>query len=178
MAVEGINPQDRLKELRTQAYLDFGKEFLRSGRYKQALTAFDEAVKADPELVRARMGRSLALTRLGRYGEALAAASEILDSDPNSAHAYNAQGVCYQAMGLAAEAQAAFEKSIRFGPDVPGNLYNFACFWASVRDDEECRRYLERALQLEPKLNILAATDVDLKHFRDEPWFHDLVKFK
>lgn len=178
MAVEGINPQDRIKELRTQAYLDFGKEFLRSGRYKQALTAFDEAIKTDPGLVRARMGRSLSLTRLGRFGEALAAADEILASEPDSPHAYNAQGVCYQAMGLVAEAQASFEKSIRFGPDIPVNLYNFACFWATVRNAQECRRYLERALELEPKLNVLAATDVDLRYFRNEPWFHELVKFK
>lgn len=176
--MEGTNPQDRLKELRTQAYLDFGKEFLRSGRYKQALTAFDEAVKVDPELVRARMGRSLALTRLGRYGEALAAANEILEFDPNSPHAYNAQGVCYQAMGLNEEARAAFEKSIRCGPDIHGNLYNFACFWASLRNAEQCREYLARALKLEPKLNVLAATDVDLKHYRSEPWFQELVEFK
>ena len=176
--MEGITPQDRLKELRTQAYLDFGKEFLRSGRYKQALTAFDEAVKVDPELVRARMGRSLALTRLGRYGEALAAANEILEFDPNSPHAYNAQGVCYQAMGLNEEARASFEKSIRYGPDVHGNLYNFACFWATLRNAEQCREYLARALKLEPKLNVLAATDVDLKHYRNEPWFQELVEFK
>jgi tetratricopeptide (TPR) repeat protein len=176
--VEGLTPQDKLKELRTQAYLDFGKEFLRSGRYKQALTAFDEAVKVDPELIRARMGRSLALTRLGRYGEALAAAEEILELEPNSPHAYNAQGVCYQAMGLAEEAKAAFEKSIRFGPDIPGNLYNVACFWASLRDADKCREYLTRTLDLEPKMNVLAATDVDLKHFRDQPWFQKLVAFK
>jgi superkiller protein 3 len=178
MAVEGTTPQERLRELRTKAYLDFGKEFLRSGRYKQALAAFEEAVKVDPHLVRARMGKSLALTRLGRYGEALAAANEILDLDPASPHAYNAQGVCYQAMGLAKEAEAAFEKSISNGPDIAGNLYNFACFWASLGDGERCREYLGRALKSEPKLNVLAATDVDLKHYRTETWFQELVAFK
>jgi Flp pilus assembly protein TadD len=120
----------------------------------------------------------LALTRLGRYGEALAVADEILQLRPHSPHAYTAQGVCYQAMGLAREAEAAFEKSIRYGPDIPGNLYNFACFWASTGDAARCREHLERALQLEPKLNVLAATDVDFKHYRHEAWFQELVAFK
>jgi tetratricopeptide (TPR) repeat protein len=176
--MEPENPRRMVQELRTQAYLDFGKEFLRSGRYAQALAAFEEGIQNDPESIRALMGKSLALTRVGRYGEALAVTEDMLRLSPNSPHAYNARGVCFQAMGLLEEARAAFEQSIHYGPRVHGNLYNFACYWASAGDAERCREYLSRALELEPALNVLAATDVDLKRYRDEPWFQRLVEFK
>jgi Flp pilus assembly protein TadD len=170
--------EEELQKIRTQTQLTFGKEYLRAGHYEKALCAFEEAAKLDPAEARALMGRSLALTRLGRYDDALAAANEIFKLEANSPHAYNAQGVAYQAMGRLDEAQAAFEKSVTFGPHDPGSHYNFACYWAFRGDTERCRRYLERALEINPKLNVIAATDVDLRRYRNEDWFLDLVAFR
>lgn len=170
--------EDELRRIRADTQLTFGKEFLRAGHYEKALAAFEEAAKIDAREARALMGRSLALTRLGRYDDALAAAERIFDLEANSSHAYNAQGVAYQAMGLLDEAQAAFEKSVTFGPKLAGNHYNFACYWAFRGDAVRCRQYLAKALEFEPKLNVIAATDVDLKRYRDEDWFQELVAFK
>lgn len=170
--------EEELRRIRAQTQLTFGKEYLRAGHYEKALAAFEEAAGIDGREARALMGRSLALTRLGRYDDALAAAREIFDIEPNSPHGYNAEAVAYQAMGLLDESQAAFEKSVTFGPKDPGSYYNFACFWAFRGDKERCRQYLARALELEPKLNVIAATDVDLRRYRDEEWFQELVAFK
>lgn len=178
MADEKRITEEELQKIRTQTQLTFGKEYLRAGHYEKALAAFDEAAKLNPAEARALMGRSLALTRLGRYDGALAAANGIFNLEANSPHAYNARGVAYQAMGRLEEAQAAFEKSVTFGPQHAGNHYNFACYWAFRGDKERCRRYLERALEIEPRLNVIAATDVDLKRYRNEDWFLDLVAFK
>lgn len=178
MADEKRITEEELRKIRAETQLTFGKEFLRAGRYEKALAAFEEAAKIDGREARALMGRSLALTRLGRYDDALAAAEEIFGLEANSPHAYNALGVAYQAMGHMDEAQAAFEKSVTFGPKLAGNHYNFACYWAHRGDAERCRQYLAKALELEPKLNVIAATDVDLKRYRDEDWFLELVAFK
>lgn len=167
-----------LNNIRFNTHFTYGKEFLRAGRYRQALESFDKALAINPRDSRALMGRSLALTRLGRYDEALAAANAIFDFEPDSPYGYNARAVCYQAMDRPAEAQTAFEKSVKFGPDNAGNHYNFACFWASRDEPEQCRKYLELALQLEPKLNVIAATDIDFKRFRAEDWFLEIVSFK
>lgn len=170
--------EKKLREIRTQTLITFGKDFLRAGRYHNALRAFDEALEIEPGEVRALLGRSLALTRLGRYEEALAAADDIFELEADSPHGYNAQAVCYQAMDRRTEAEAAFRKSIRFGPEIAGNHYNFACYWASVADAEQCRVYLTKAIDLEPGLNVLAATDVDFSSYRMEEWFLDVVAFK
>jgi Flp pilus assembly protein TadD len=170
-------PHD-LNQIRFNTHFTYGKEFLRAGRYRQALESFDKALELNPEESRALMGRSLALTRLGRYDEAMAAATAIFDFEPDSPYGCNAQAVCYQAMGRMPEARAAFEKSVEFGRDNAGNHYNFAIFWASCDEAEQCRKYLARALELEPKLNVIAATDIDLKRYRTENWFLELVSFK
>lgn len=172
-----IEPNE-LHQIRVNTHLTYGKEFLRAGRYQQALETFDKALEVKPYESRAWLGRSLALTRLGRYNEAMAAANEIFDFEPDSPYGYNAQAVCYQAMGLIPEAQEAFEKSVEFGPENAGNHYNFACFWASRGEPERSREYLARALRLEPKLNVIAATDIDFKNYRTEDWFLELVSFK
>ncbi len=170
--------EEELRRIRTQTQLTFGKEYLRAGHYDKALAAFEEASKLDPAEARALMGRSLALTRLGRYDEALATAEQIFTLEAHSPHAYNAQGVAYQAMGLLEQARAAFEKSVAYGPNDPGSFYNFACYWAYCGDGARCRQYLAKALELEPKLNVIAATDIDLRRYRNEDWFLDLVAFK
>ncbi|NIT37081.1 MAG: tetratricopeptide repeat protein [candidate division Zixibacteria bacterium] len=178
MADGRVITDEELRKIRAETQLTFGKEYLRAGRYEEALAAFEEATKIDAGETRALMGRSLALTRLGRYDEALAVANDIFRLAPNSPHGYNAQAVVYQATGRLVEAQAAFERSIAFGPNLAGNHYNFACFWAARADAERCREYLTRALELEPRLNVIAATDVDLEQYRSQDWFLELVAFK
>jgi tetratricopeptide (TPR) repeat protein len=170
--------EDKLRQVRAQTLITFGKDFLRSGRYFNALRAFEDANDLDPGDVRALLGRSLALTRLSDYDEALRVAGIIFEQDMDSPHGYNAQAVCYHAMGMEAEAEEAFRKSIMFGPDVSGTYYNFACYWASLGNAGQCREFLRRAIELEPRLNVLAATDVDFSRYRMEEWFLDITAFK
>jgi tetratricopeptide (TPR) repeat protein len=168
----------KLRQIRAQTLITFGKDFLRSGRYRNALRAFEDAIELDPADVRALLGRSLALTRLGSFDEALRAAETIFEMENDSAHGYNAQAVCYHAMGKEAEAEEAFRKAIMFGPDVAGNYYNFACYWASLGNAGQCREFLRRAIELDPRLNVLAATDVDFSRYRMEDWFLEIIAFK
>ncbi len=170
--------EDKLRKIRAQTLITFGKDFLRSGRYRNALRAFEDAIELDPGDVRALLGRSLALTRLGRYDEALQAAAVIFEQEADSPHGYNAQAVCYHAKDLEAEAEEAFRKSILFGPDVAGNYYNFACYWASRGNAGQCCEFLKRAIELEPRLNVLAATDVDFSRFRRAEWVRDAIAFQ
>jgi tetratricopeptide (TPR) repeat protein len=170
--------EDKLRQIRAQTLITFGKDFLRSGRYRNALRAFEDAIDLNPVDIRALLGRSLALTRLGSFDEALAAADVIFAQETDSPHGYNAKAVCYHAMGREAEAEEAFRKSIMFGPDVPGNYYNFACYWASLGNAGQCREFLRRAIELEPRLNVLAATDVDFSRYRMEEWFLEIIAFK
>lgn len=170
--------ETKLRQIRAHTLITFGKDFLRSGRYRNALRAFEDAIQLDPTDVRALLGRSLALTRLGDFDEALRAADVIFQLEADSAHGYNARAVCYHAMGMEAEAEEAFRKSIMFGPDVAGNYYNFACYWASLGNAGQCREFLRRAIELDPRLNVLAATDVDFSRYRMEEWFLDIIAFK
>lgn len=178
MAVTKAVTDEELHRLRVDAYVSFGRGHLQAGRYAEARMAFEQALVVDPGSKKALMGLGLSLTRLGYYEEALATVAKMFEGEPNCAAAYNVQAVCYQAMGRDLEAEESFERSIANGPDYPGSHYNYACYWASRGEEMNCRSCLERSLALDPSLNVVAATDIDFKHFRNKPWFQELVAFK
>jgi tetratricopeptide (TPR) repeat protein len=178
MAVTKAVTDEELHRLRVDAYVSFGRGHLQAGRYAEARLAFEQALAVEPGSRKALMGLGLALTRLGHYDEALATATKMFEGEVDCPTAYNVQAVCYHAMGREGDAEAAFEKSITYGPEFPGSHYNFACYWASRGDEDQCRQHLGRALELDPSLNVVAATDIDLKHFQGKPWFQELVAFK
>jgi tetratricopeptide (TPR) repeat protein len=64
------------------AALDAGKEQLRQGNYQKALTAFERALKARPDLAEAWEQKASTLNFLGRYAEVEEAAERALALDP------------------------------------------------------------------------------------------------
>lgn len=158
--------------------MNVGKEYIRAGRWPDALKVLEQAVAFDPTALRPRLGLGLTLVRLKRFDDARAIAAEMFRLQPNAAGGYNVLGACAEAEGDLAAAQAAYEKAVAAGPDLPIIQYNCGCFWARQGDAERSRPYLERALALDATLNTLAATDIDLACYRGESWFEELVAFK
>jgi len=169
---------EKLAQVRVNAQVTIGLNFMGAGRFEDALKGFDRALADDPDEPRALMGRAIALARLARFDAALEAATELISRDPESGRAYDTRGAIYQMMGKWREAEIAFEKAIALEPHNAAHYYNYACYWARRLDAERCRHHLAEALRLNPGSNIFAATDIDFALYRDDPWFQDLVAFK
>jgi len=167
-----------MDKMRSEALMSVGKEYIRAGRWADALKVLEKAVAFDPTALRPRLGLGITLVRLGRFDDARATAAEMFRLQPNAAGGYNVLGACCEAEGDLAAARAAYEKAVFFGADMAIIQYNCCCFWARQQDAERCRLYLERALALDATMNTLAATDVYLVPYRGEPWFEELVAFK
>lgn len=60
-----------------------GYSLYESGRYEEAIAAYNEAIKIDPVFKAAWYNKGLALYKLGRYDEAVAAYDEVIRIDPN-----------------------------------------------------------------------------------------------
>ncbi len=170
--------REELKRFRAEVHFERGRALFRNHKFAEALAAFDEALRQDGSFLRAEIARAYALKRLGRLDEALASAARAIAGDPRAGLAYAARASMYQDLGRRAEAEADFGRAIALSPDEPRIYYNFACFWAVERDEEKCRRYLSRALELDPQSKATAAVDEDFASFRENPWFQKLVAFK
>jgi len=60
-----------------------GYALYESGKYEEAIAAYNEAIKIDPVFKAAWYNKGLALYKLGRYDEAVAAYDEVIRIDPN-----------------------------------------------------------------------------------------------
>ncbi len=156
--------------------LEEGVEDFLAGRYDAALAAFERILSINHRHVRAHVGRSLALAQLGRADEGLAAAQEVIRLNPDYVRGYSAEASCLHRLRRRAEAEAAYERAVELAPDDPTVLYNFACFWAEIGDEENCREYLSRALQHDDgRATKHAPNDPDMARYRSAEWFRDLI---
>ncbi len=147
-----------------------------AGNYAAALSAFERTLAINDRHVRARVGRSLSLAQLGRASEGLEIAEEIVRLNPDYVRGYSAVAVCLHRLRRRAEAQVAYERAVELGPDDAGVMYNFACFWAEVGNEEKCREYLTRALRHDDGQVIAhAPKDPDMGRYRNADWFLDLI---
>nr|HET6901226.1 tetratricopeptide repeat protein [Ktedonobacteraceae bacterium] len=84
-------------------------------RYEEAIVAFDQAIRLDPNDVLAYNNKGLVLNNLKRYEEAIAAYEQAIRLDPNYAVAYNNKGLALDQLGRKSEAQQAREKAKQLG---------------------------------------------------------------
>src|SRR5829696_4708216 len=82
-----------------------GWKLLETRDYDRAILAFDRALTREPgSLVRARVGRAIALRLLGRADEAVAELNAAVAADTRSALAYHERGATLAILGRDREA--------------------------------------------------------------------------
>src|SRR5438477_652277 len=82
-------------------------------RPEDALAAYEQALRLDPNSAFAYLGKGVALHDLKRPEEALAAYEQALRLDPNNAIAYYNKGVALGELKRNEEALAAYEQALR-----------------------------------------------------------------
>src|SRR5258708_2847895 len=94
------------------------EEWIREGnalnglkRYEEALAAYEQAIRLDPNYTYAYLIKGNALSDLKRYEEALAAYEQAIRLDPNYTYAYYGKGFVLNELKRYKEAEQAFEKA-------------------------------------------------------------------
>ncbi len=163
--------------LRARVHFERGRRYFDANRFEEALAAFEEAIAADPEYLRSYTARANALTLMGRVEDAITICDEIIAKDAAYALAYTTKATALHRAGRSAEAAEHYRRGVELAPDEHATHYNFACFWALEGNEEECEKYLRRALELDPHSKPKAATDDDFASVRGKEWFQALVAF-
>ncbi len=98
-----------------EQWLEEGDRFGDRKQYSEALAAYEQPIRLDPNYALAYRNKGYILNDLKRHQEALAAYEHSLRLDPNFAHAYYNKGLVLNVLNRKNEAQQAFKKACQLG---------------------------------------------------------------
>jgi tetratricopeptide (TPR) repeat protein len=124
-----------------------GEALVALGRFKEAIVAFREALKFNPQHIHLRLGLTEALFSQKNYAEAAQACQHLLDIQPAHGPALKRQGLAYYNLGDHARAAACFRTARMLQPDDLAVAGNLALALLGVGALDEARRLCEQLLQ-------------------------------
>ncbi|EFA72454.1 TPR repeat protein [Raphidiopsis brookii D9] len=121
------------------------------GRYPEAITAFDNAIKQKPEFIHlAYYGKGLALSRSGKVMEAVIALEEAVKAKSDSVLAWTILSLANTKLGRSDQALLAINQAIKLQPNNP-NLYNEKLVVLSnLKRYQEAIDAIDQAIKLSP----------------------------
>lgn len=120
------------------------------GRVAEAITHYEQAVRAKPDLPDARVNLGLALIEAGRPAEALSHLEEAARQRPGSAQVRYNFGAALAAAGRDAEAVPHYEEAARLEPGDAVARAQLALSLARLGREDEAVARLEEAVHLDP----------------------------
>ncbi|MDI9569117.1 MAG: tetratricopeptide repeat protein [Pseudomonadota bacterium] len=103
---------------------NLGAALSRQGRYEEAASHFETALRLRPDYDEARFNLAAALAGAGRYEEALALYREVIARRPDFAAAHNNIAIVYAETGDLPAARRHFSEALRIRPDYREALRN------------------------------------------------------
>lgn len=166
------------KRYRAMTYLEQGKHLFNARRFQEALDLFEKAIKEDDSLLRAYTAKATTLIQLNKPYDAIKLCDDVILKDGTFALAYATRGTALNKLGKDKEAEGAYREALELNPYDAIVNYNFSCFWSLNNNEEECKKYLTIALNIEPDMNTAAAIDMDFSSYKETEWFKELTAFK
>lgn len=99
-----------------EQYWEEGIQFYSRGQYREALAAFEQALRLDPHFADAYFGKGNAFYFMKRYEDALLAFEQAIRLDPHNAALHNNKGGALYMLGHYREALADYEQALRLDP--------------------------------------------------------------
>jgi tetratricopeptide (TPR) repeat protein len=141
------NLPDKVQKTKEQ-WLEEGHTLTGLNRYEEALAAYEQALRLDPNDADAYNNKGNALTGLNRYEEALAAYEQALRLDPNYTYAYNNKGYALYGLKRYEEALAAYDQAIFLNPNYTEAYNNKGIALYTLKRNEEALQAYKKARQL------------------------------
>jgi tetratricopeptide (TPR) repeat protein len=128
---------------KAKEYIKQGMGYALLGKHQQALAAFKEAVRVEPDNVLAHCLMGTAHSHLGNYNDAIAAYKEAIRLKPDYSTAYFDLGTTFQELHRHQEAVEAYRQAIHLKPDDPYSHYTLGAAYLALGNQrgalEECR---------------------------------------
>lgn len=143
-----VMPDDSKPLLMANDYAKQGDNFFLEGRYQEAISNYEKALKIHPEMADTWNNRGVVLTRLQNYEEAIASYDRALQIRPEYADAWNNRGVCLLELQQYQEAIVSFEQGIKVKPDYADAWNNRGVSLAKLQNYQEAVKSYNQALAI------------------------------
>ncbi len=137
-----------------QQWFEEGTTFRNLKRYQEALAAYEQAIRLDPNFALAYNNKGNALGNLKRYQEALAAFEQAIRLDHNYANAYYNKGNALYGLKRYQEALAAYEQATRLDHNYALAYHNKGVTLYNLKHYQEALAAYEQAIQLDPNFAV------------------------
>jgi len=113
---DALYDQGKFADAASATRVESGRIAHRRGNFADAILAYDEAIRLDPEYTAAWKSKGDALAAIGRTTEAMVAYDEAIRIDPNLSSAWYKKGNLLYYQGNRNDALQAYEESVRLDP--------------------------------------------------------------
>jgi type IV pilus assembly protein PilF len=153
-ATASKNAADASNRHRAKIYTDLGSGYYEQGLMANALDAFNEAARIDPDYALPYSGLGLVHASLKQDEEARESFRHALQLDPKSSEAHNNYGTFLCSRGYIDESITEFLAAVKnpLYPTPELAYLNAGTCAEKKKDDKNAEIYLTRALQLQPGL--------------------------
>ena len=132
------------------AAIERGLIFQRSGRLREAESAYREALKANPENADALHLLGTIAFQAGKHEPAVALIQRAIRINPNNANYYSNCGPALRNLNRYEEAIACYHSAIALAPDHPQAWYNLGKTYFDFRKPAEALEAYTRQLEINP----------------------------
>ena len=129
-----------------------GERLAKNGQFTEAVAAYRQAIRLEPDYPQAYYEMGLAYAGLNQYPDAVKAFKEAARLQPEMGLIYENLGVVYIKMGQWREARDALATAIRLNPDSPEAHYNLGLANGKLNQDQEARTQFAEAIRLDPAM--------------------------
>lgn len=147
-------PEDRT---RARAQLDKGKELFRNDQDAEAVLAFLEAVRLDPDLAEAHFRLALGYESLGKreeaeseYKKAVEAYKKYFKENDDDAEAHYALGQTYANLGQYSEAIREYRAATKLKDDDPDIYYDLGLAHTKLAQYDAAAAAFSKSLEIDP----------------------------
>ena len=145
-------PTPSLEQLKADAQLHYtaGLQLTRARKYVEAATAYQQAIKLNPDLSEAHHELAFAFYKLGEYEGSIAAAENAIKLRSDNPDTYRILGWSLTGMRRWKEAMEAFEHSLQLDPDSPATYYSLGMAAKGNAEVDSAIQAFKEAISLKP----------------------------
>ncbi len=140
----------KFKPARAEYYLQWGDGLRSAGRFQEALAAYEEAVRLEPESVAAMERLALCLPLLKQNARAEAMLKQVLEHAPGAAPDWIQLGLVQLGEGKTSDALRAFEMAMQSDPDLPDAYNTAGAIWFETGESAKGEAALRNAIRIQP----------------------------